>query len=77
MKSLKSTSVSLQQLVQDFFEKHLTIERNAKPNTVLSYRDALKLFLRSASQQKGCAADQLDFSVLDLDIIRGFIRWLE
>ncbi len=77
MKRLKSTSISLQQLVQDFFEKHLTIERNAKPNTVLSYRDALKLFLRSASQQKGCAADQLDFSVLDLDTVRGFLRWLE
>lgn len=77
MKRLKSTGISLQQLVQDFFEKHLTIERNAKPNTVLSYRDALKLFLRSASQQKRCAADHLDFSVLDLDTVRGFLRWLE
>lgn len=77
MKRRQSTTVSLQKLVQDFFEKHLTIERNAKPNTVLSYRDALKLFLQSASLQKGCDVDQLDFSVLELDIVRGFLRWLE
>ena len=76
MKRLESASVSFQQLVQDFFEKHLTIERNVSRNTVLSYRDALKLFLRYASQQKGCPADQLDISVLDVDTVQGFLRWL-
>lgn len=77
MKLLETKSASLQQFVQDFFEKHLTVERNAKPNTILSYRDALKLFFRCTSQQKCCAADQLDFSMFDVETVREFLRWLE
>ena len=77
MRSSKPAGLSFQQLVQDFFEKHLVIERNASRNTVLAYRDAMKLFLYSASQQKGCAADQLDFSALEVDIAQGFLSWLE
>lgn len=77
MKHLESAGASFQQLVQDFFQKHLTIERNVSRNTVLSYRDALKLLLRYASQEKGCAADQLDISTLDVGTVQGFLRWLE
>ncbi len=77
MKSSKPPIISVQQLVQDFFEKHLTIERNASLNTVLSYRDALKLFLRHAVQRFECAVDQLDHAILDVDVVRSFLRWLE
>jgi site-specific recombinase XerD len=69
--------VSLQQLVQDFFEKYLTTERNVSRNTVLSYRDALRLFLRHASECKDCSVDQLDHTVLDVDFVRSFLGWLE
>jgi integrase/recombinase XerD len=77
MKPLKSATVSFQQLVQSFFEKRLTIERNASPNTVLAYRDALKLFLFHVAQQRGCCADQLDTTILDVDTVRRFLVWLE
>lgn len=77
MKSLNPTIVSLQKLVQDFFEKHLTTQRNASRNTVLAYRDALRLFLRHAAEQEGCAADQLDYSILDADVVRSFLEWLK
>ena len=77
MKASKTAIVSLQQLVQDFFEKHLTIERNASRNTVLAYRDALKLFLHHAAERMGCAVDQLDHAILDVDAIRSFLGWLE
>ncbi len=77
MKPLKPATVSLQQLVQNFFEKHLVIERNASRNTVLGYRDALKLFLLHAAQQKRCSADRLDATILDVDIVRCFLTWLE
>lgn len=69
--------VSIQQLVQDFFEKHLAIERNACRNTVLAYRDALKLFLQHAAERIGCTVDQLDHAVLEVDVVRSFLRWLE
>ena len=77
MNSHKPAIVSLQKLVQDFFEKHLTIERNASRNTVLAYRDALRLFLRHAAEQTKCDADQLDHSILDIDVVRSFLEWLE
>ena len=77
MKSPNPAIVSLQKLVQDFFEKHLTLERNASRNTVLAYRDALRLFLRHAALRKGCAADRLDYSILDVDVVRSFLEWLE
>lgn len=77
MKLSKPAVVSFPRLVQDFFEKHLTLERNASRNTVLAYRDALRLFLRHAAQLRGCAADQLDATILDVDTIRSFLGWLE
>ncbi|MCP3997796.1 MAG: site-specific integrase [bacterium] len=77
MKSSKPAIVSLQQLVQSFFEKHLAIERNASRNTVLAYRDALRLFLCHAAQRMGCAVDQLDHTILDIDAVQSFLGWLE
>jgi len=77
VKPSKPTGISLQALVQDFFEKHLAVERHASRNTVLAYRDTLKLFLRHAAQRIGCAADRLDHAVLDVDVVRSFLGWLE
>lgn len=77
MKLSKPTSATLQRLVQDFFEKHLTIERHASHHTVLAYRDSLKLFFRYAAQRAGCTADQLDYEVLDSEVVCAFLVWLE
>ncbi len=77
MSSPRSVLISLQKLVQDFFETHLTTERNASRNTVLAYRDGIRLFFRHASQSRGCSADELDPTVLDVEIVRSFLEWLE
>jgi integrase/recombinase XerD len=74
----KPALVSLPLLVQDFFEAHLTVERHAARHTVLSYRDGLKLFLRHAAEQAGCATDALEVgSVLDINAVRSFLGWLD
>jgi site-specific recombinase XerD len=77
VKPLKPVFTSLQELVQNFFEKHLTFERHASCNTVLAYRDSLKLFLQHAAERLGCTADQLDHTVLDVEVVRSFLEWLE
>ena len=64
--------VSLQQAIQDFFEKYLTIERNASRNTILAYRDAFRLYLQHAAEKHGVTVDQLDDSILELDTVRSF-----
>lgn len=64
-------------LVQDFLTRHLPLERNASPNTVLSYRDALKLLLRFLSSSEERSPDTLTFEdVLDAERVRAFLRWL-
>ena len=77
MKQQERPVVSFQRHVQDFFEKHLTVERNASRNTVLAYRDGLKLFLGHAAQRSGVAVDRLEHSVLHVDEIRSFLDWLD
>jgi site-specific recombinase XerD len=76
MKKPRMPVVSLQCHVQNFFEKHLTFERNASRNTILAYRDCLKLFLGRAAEQRRISVDQLDESVLDLAEIVSFLDWL-
>ncbi|MFW2386956.1 MAG: tyrosine-type recombinase/integrase [Polyangiales bacterium] len=71
------TLISLQRAIQDFFEKYLTIERNASRHTILAYRDAFKLFLQHAAEKHGVTVDQLDDSILELDTVRSFLEWLE
>lgn len=74
---MKSPAASLQALVQDFFEKHLPTERNASRNTVLAYRDALKLFFRFASTRLRRSPEQLDHAALDVAVVRSFLEHLE
>lgn len=69
--------VSLQALVQGFFEEHLPTERNASRNTVLAYRDALKLFLRHAGDHLGRDPEQLDHAALDVSVVRSFLEHLD
>ncbi len=73
MKRASWPVVPFQTLVQDFFEKHLVVERHASRHTVLAYRDALKLFLRHAADRFGCSADQLDHTALDVEVVLSFL----
>ncbi|MEQ1735910.1 MAG: tyrosine-type recombinase/integrase [Rhodoglobus sp.] len=75
---MSSTIRSLQQLVQDFFEQHLPIERNASRNTIVAYRDAMKLFLQHASTRARTSPDQLaNKQAIDVAAVRAFLSFLE
>lgn len=66
----------LSTLVQKFLEHHLPIERNLSPNTVLSYRDGMVLFLRYAAHRRRRSADELLLEDTDAAMVRGFLEWL-
>lgn len=74
---MNSSTASLQALVQGFFENHLPTERNASRNTVLAYRDALKLFFQYASTRLRRSPEQLDHAALDVTTVRSFLEHLE
>jgi site-specific recombinase XerD len=42
-----------------FFHDHLAAQRGLSPNTILSYRDALKILLRYVSERSGKPVDKL------------------
>jgi len=64
-------------LLQAFFQDSLARQRNASINTIKSYRDTWKLFLRFLSQSAGKAPDQLGLEDLTAEIVLAFLDDLE
>jgi len=60
-----------------FFQEHLTSERNLSPNTILSYRDAIKLFLIFMRSQTKRSATTLKIQDITPTHIREFLNFLE
>jgi site-specific recombinase XerD len=63
--------------VRSFFEDHLACQRNMSPNTIRSYRDALKLFLRFAAGHLNKSATRLLATDLQEPLILAFLSDLE
>jgi integrase/recombinase XerD len=71
------TAPSLGRHVQAFFADYLTAQRDLSPNTVLSYRDALLLLLRFASDVRNKPVAQLGFDDVGPDTVLAFLKHLE
>ena len=54
-----SETKALLSLVQGFFQDYLAGQRGLSPNTILAYRDALKLFLAFLAGSSGKPAAQI------------------
>ena len=63
--------------LQSFFTDRLMGQRNASPNTIAGYRDALRLLLGYASQQLHKPPAELDIAELDAPLISAFLDHLE
>jgi integrase/recombinase XerC len=63
--------------VQSFFRDFLVAQRNASPNTVLGYRDALKLLLIFAADRARRAVTDLRLDDVDPDTVLAFLDHLE
>lgn len=64
-------------LLEAFFSDRLARQRQASPNTVACYRDAMRLLLRFVNDQTGKAPSTLDFADLDAPTIGRFLEHLE
>ena len=67
----------LARLVQGFFQEYLAAQKGLSCNTILSYRDALKLFLRFGSQQVEKAVDKLVLEDFDQKLAASFLDHLQ
>lgn len=68
---------SLGHFVQGFFGDYLTHQRSLSPNTILSYRDALKLLLVFSAAHHRKSVSHLGFADVDADTILAFLNHLE
>ena len=62
--------------VQAFFTTRLITQRAASPDTVSSYRDAIRLLVKYASARSGKAPSALDFADVDHECVAGFLEHL-
>lgn len=69
-------TADLKETLQGFLGSYLIEQRQCSPHTVKSYRDAFKLLLKFARQQKG-ASRVLKPSDLDAPMILDFLKHLE
>jgi len=72
-----NTTHPVAKLVQDFFTKHLAAEKGLSPNSILSYRDAMKQFLCYTADQLGKSVDKLTVEDFDDQMILAFLDSLE
>jgi site-specific recombinase XerD len=63
--------------LQGFFHEYLAAQRGLSPNTILSYRDALKLLFGYVSQQVGKPVDKLLVEDCDEKMVVAFLAHLE
>jgi integrase/recombinase XerD len=64
-------------LLQRFFTDRLTMQLQASPNTIASYRDTFRLLLRFASQRKNMDPMKLRIEDIDIDLIGDFLSHIE
>jgi len=70
-------SKALLQYVQHFFQNYLSQDRGLSPNTILAYRDALKLFLTFVATFKSKSVSKLVLEDLDASAVLAFLKDIE
>jgi len=69
--------VSFSALVQQFFTEYLVNQRSMSPRTIVSYRDAMLLFLDFARHRLGRMPTALNLADMTPDLILAFLDHLE
>lgn len=64
-------------MLQSFFTDRLMRQRQASPNTIISYRDAFCLLFNFIQQRLNKQPSMLDIEDLDAPLIVDFLCWLE
>jgi site-specific recombinase XerD len=68
---------SLPNHLKRFFSHYLPVQRGLAPNTILAYRDAIKLLLGYAADQRRKSVDELDVEDIDEPLVLAFLDHLE
>jgi len=72
-----TVTVSLGDLIQAFFRRHLIAARGVSPHTLHAYRDAIRSLLRFAAARRDCPVPELSLDDLGRDTVLEFLEHLE
>ena len=67
----------LMQYVQDFFKDYLATQRGLATNTIKTYRDSLKLFLKFIAFRKNKEVSKVTLNDLNADSTIAFLKEIE
>lgn len=68
-------STDFAKLITNFLTDYLPLQRGYANNTILSYRDSLKLFLRFLSENKNISLNSFYIKDFTRDIVIEFLEW--
>lgn len=72
-----TATIDLPHLVESFFRDHLQRVRGASPNTIVSYRDSLKLLLNWLADRTSRPVSALTLDDIENDQVLAFLEHLE
>ena len=70
-----TNSTDFAKLVTGFLTDYLPLQRGYSPNTILSYRDALKLFVLFLTESKGLQLSRFTMNKFNRELIIEFLEW--
>lgn len=74
---MMKTEIELSKLIKSFFEYYLVSQRGFSANTVLAYRDSMKLFLNFVVKDSRKQCTSLLVEDLNADAVRKFLNHIE
>lgn len=72
---MSTNSTDFAELVTRFLTDYLPLQRNYSKNTVLSYRDTMKLFVRYITDVKGIKLQSFHIKDFKRDLVIDFLEW--
>ena len=70
-----TNSTDFARLVTGFLTDYLPLQRGYSPNTILSYRDALKLFVLFLMESKGLQLSRFTMDKFNRELIIEYLEW--
>lgn len=64
-------------LLQSFFDSRLVLQQNVSPNTIASYRDTWRLFLKYLIDEKASSLSKMSTEMITAETVLGFLDFLE
>jgi site-specific recombinase XerD len=74
---MTTATISVAILLDSYFHQRLIAQRRASRQTVLAYRDALRLLVTFAAERAHTAPERLTLEQLDRDVVLAFLEHLE